>query len=154
VEQCIVPLPSFDSPLLQLHVCGSEWLPRYNRNARIATRVFLPIPVCAWCNTAFATVARAYVFATSRLLQQVSKTGGWLELDGRLHYLFRMASAGGVAVLFVFVVAAAVVVSMRLVLALRRLLGIVGDGFRAYTGCRGGGIEVWVERLVARESRM
>jgi hypothetical protein len=99
-------------------------------------------------------MARTCIFTTSRLLQQVSKTGGGLELNGRLHYLLRMASAGGVAVLLVLVVAAAVVVSMRLVLAVRRLLVIVGDGFRAHTGRRGGGIEVWAEGLLTRKSRM
>jgi hypothetical protein len=149
-----LPFPSFDPLPLELHVLWSERSPGRYRNAYMTSLFPLDVSVSARRNAAFATMARARVFAAARLLQQIPKARGWLQLYRRLHDLFGMAAARAVAVLVV-AAAAAVVVSMRLVLVvLGRLLVAVGRRNGAHSGCRGGVVIVWAQRLVAHESSM
>jgi hypothetical protein len=150
----IVPFSELDPFPLKLHIFGSEGPPRRYRNAYITGILLLIVPVYTWRNAAFATVARARIFAASRLLQQVSKASRWLQLDGRLHHLFRMASAGAVAVPLV-VTAAMAVMSMRRVLVSfrRRLVGVECRRW-VYARCRSSVVQIRAKRLVARESGM
>jgi hypothetical protein len=149
-----LPFPSFDPLPLELHVLGSERSPGCYRDAYIASLFALAVSVYARRDATFAAVARARVFAAARLLQQVPKARGGLQLYRRLHDLFGMAPAGAVAVLVV-AAAAAVVVSMRLVLVvLGRLLVAVGRRNGAHTGRRRRLVVVRAQRLVAHESGM
>jgi hypothetical protein len=109
------PCPSFDPLPLELHVFRSERPPRRYRNAYITVFSPIGVPVCAWRKAAFATVTGARVFAASCLLQQIPEARWGLQLYRGLHHLFRMASAGAMA-MFVVVTAAVVATSVRLVL--------------------------------------
>jgi hypothetical protein len=150
----IVPFSQLDPFSFKLHIFGSEWPPRRYRNAYITGVFLFRIPIDTWRKAALATVARARVFAASRLLQQVSKAGRWLQLDCRLHHLLRMAPAGGVAVPLIMTATVTVMSMRRVLVSFRRRLVAVECRNWVYARCRGSVVQIRAKRLGARESGM